>query len=222
VKTCFVSMPVGQKHDAQTGATIDFDRVYNELVAPAIERAGLSIRSWRAVGAATSIQTQALSDIISSDILLADVTTANANVMYELGVRHAMNRGPTVLLGAGAAPPPFYVAFLQRIIYDPVSDLDGPDALRARITEALLTAARRSDGSPLYEFFPDLRVELPDDLQISSRRGRVYPDRVKQTLKRTRVEGSGQAGAAIAEAEEALRASGEADPRTANAATGAG
>jgi MAP3K TRAFs-binding domain len=213
VKTCFVSMPVGRKHDAQTGPTIDFDRVYNELVAPAIERAGLSIRSWRSVGAGTSIQTQALGDIITSDILLADVTTANPNVMYELGVRHATNRGPTVLLSAGAGSPPFYIAFLQRIIYDPVSDLDAPDALRARITQALRTAARRSEGSPLYEFFPGLRVELPEDLQISSRRGRVYPDLVKQTLKRTRVDGSGsQSVAAITEAEEALRASGEADP----------
>ena len=113
-----------------------------EPVAPAIERAGLSIRSWRSVDASTSIQTQTLGDIISSDILLADVTTANPNVMYELGVRHAMNRGPTVLLGAGPGPSPFYVAFLQRIIYDPVSDLDEPDALRARITEAF--AIRRA------------------------------------------------------------------------------
>src|SRR5215218_10270669 len=109
-------MPIGRKLDAQTGAAIDFERVYNEVIAPSVERAGLSVRSWRSADAGTSIQTATLAAIISSDILLADVTTSNPNVMYELGVRHAMNRGPTVLLSAGTTPPPFYVGFLQRIV----------------------------------------------------------------------------------------------------------
>jgi hypothetical protein len=37
---CFVLMPFGQKPSAG-GATIDFDAVYKELIAPAIDRAGL-------------------------------------------------------------------------------------------------------------------------------------------------------------------------------------
>jgi hypothetical protein len=211
VKTCFVSMPLGLKVDAQTGATVDFDRVYAELVVPAIERAGLAIRSWRSPETSTSNQTDALGAIISSDILLADLTTSNPNVMYELGLRHALNRGPTVLLAAPSSAPPFYVAFLQRIVYDSFADLANPDPLRARMTEALQMAARRSEGSPLYEFFPGLRVELPEELKVVSRRGREYPERVKETLKRLRASPR-QSRAVVAEAEEALGASGLADP----------
>jgi hypothetical protein len=37
---CFVLMPFGKKPDA-TGAMIDFDAVYRDLIAPAIEEAGL-------------------------------------------------------------------------------------------------------------------------------------------------------------------------------------
>ena len=37
---CFVHMPFGQKPDA-SGATVDFDAVYRDLIAPAIEAAGL-------------------------------------------------------------------------------------------------------------------------------------------------------------------------------------
>ena len=121
---------------------------------------------------------------MSSDVLLADVTTANPNVMYELGVRHASNRGPTVLLHAGGGRAPFYVSYLQMILYDPLGDLTHPDAVRARITETLRTAARRSDGSPLYEFFPELRVELPAGLRSAAQEARRYPDLVKSTLKR--------------------------------------
>lgn len=212
MKTCFVSMPVGRKQDAQTGAVVDFDRVYHELVAPAIERASLSVRSWRSADASTSIQKQALGDIMSSDILLADITTASPNVMYELGVRHAANRGPTVLLRASRGQPPFYVGFLQTIVYDPFEDLANPESLRARIAEALRAAARRSEGSPLYEFFPALRVELPNDLVSRERERRVYPEIVKRTLRRSRSSRPDQGAADVAEAEEALRAAGDAAP----------
>ena len=34
-------MPLGRRHDAQAGASVDFDRVYRELVVPAVEEAGL-------------------------------------------------------------------------------------------------------------------------------------------------------------------------------------
>jgi hypothetical protein len=37
---CFVHMPFGQKPDA-SGATVDFDALYRDLIAPAIEAAGL-------------------------------------------------------------------------------------------------------------------------------------------------------------------------------------
>lgn len=212
MKTCFVSMPVGQQQDRLTGAVIDFDLVYAELVAPALERASLSARSWRSADAGTSIQKQALGDIISSDILLADITTANPNVMYELGVRHAANRGPTVLLRGGHGQPPFYVGYLQAIVYDPLADLAEPEPLRARLSEALRSAARRSEGSPLYEFFPALRVELPADLVAHDREHRVYPERVKRTLSQSRSSRSSKGAADVAAAEEALRTVPDAAP----------
>ena len=41
-KTCYVSMPFGQKIDPGTGRTIDFDAIYRELLKPASEAAGLA------------------------------------------------------------------------------------------------------------------------------------------------------------------------------------
>lgn len=212
MKNCFVSMPLGTKQDARTGLTVDFDRVYAEIVAPAIEAAQLSIRSWRSASAGASMQKQALGDIMSSDILLADVTTANPNVMYELGVRHASNRGPTVLIGAAGGLSTFYVEFLQTIIYDPVEDLSRPEAFRSRLSEALRTAARRAEGSPLYEFFPGLRVELPAGLGAAIRRGRAYPEPVQRALTRKATKPHGRQRADVKEAEEVLRATEDASP----------
>jgi tetratricopeptide (TPR) repeat protein len=214
MKTCFVSMPLGQRADLQTGSVVDFDRVFVELVVPAVEEAQLRLLSWRSrAPVATSVQKQTLGDIMSSDVLLADVTTANPNVMYELGVRHAANRGPTVLLWASGGQPPFYVGYLQMILYDPLADLAHPEAARSRITEALRMATRRSDGSPVYEFFPQLRVELPAELRSADREHRSYPDRVKRTLDRSRSVVSHQRrNADVATAEEILRGTPDAAP----------
>jgi hypothetical protein len=210
VKTCFVSMPVGRR-PSQTGALLDFDRIYAELVAPAIERANLTIRSWRDSSAGASIQKQALGDIMSSDILLADVSTANPNVMYELGVRHAANRGPTVLMCATSAQLPFYVAFLQSILYDPVDDLANPEPIRSRLVEALRAASRRAEGSPLYEFFPGLRVELPPDLHVSDR-ARAYPEQAKRRLARRSPTAAPRQRAEVRAAEEELRGTDDVSP----------
>ena len=212
MKTCFVSMPVGVKTDPMTGVVVDFDRVFAEVVSPAVERAQLSMRSWRSVSIGTSIQKETLGHIMTSDILLADITTANANVMYELGIRHASNRGPTVLIRAALGQPPFYVGLLQTIMYDPAEDLSHSEALRSRITEALRSAARRSEGSPVYEFFPGLRVELPADLGSLERPAKAYPERVQQKLTNSRSATATAKRADVAQAEEALKGSGDAPP----------
>jgi len=49
------------------------------------------------------------------DYAVADLTTANANVFYELGVRHAVRPWSTVLLFAEGSRLPFDVAYLRAI-----------------------------------------------------------------------------------------------------------
>jgi tetratricopeptide (TPR) repeat protein len=204
-------MPVGRKTIPETEAVIDFDRVFDELVAPAIEAAGLAIRSWRSGNAGASIQKEALGDIITADVFLADVTTANPNVMYELGVRHAANRGPTLLLRGSPAPTPFYAGFLQAVLYDPEADLDQPEALRARLSRALRAEARRAEGSPVYEFFPGLRVELPAELRERGA-ARAYPKQLQQAIEAAGSRESRVRRGDAKAVEELIGASGDVSP----------
>lgn len=210
MKTCFVSMPVGRKSSPASGVIVDFDRVYDELVVPAVNQAGLALRSWRDVAAGASIQKQALGDIISCDVMLVDVTTSNPNVMYELGVRHAANRGPTVLLRGGRESVPFYAGYLQAVTYDPDIDLDQPQALRQRLAEALRSATRRNDGSPVYEFFPSMRVELPEELRQAAQAMQDFPPSVQRVL----VKSMGRSARLVdvSDAEASLRGATDASP----------
>lgn len=212
MKTCFVSMPVGRKNSPASGASIDFDRVYDELVVPAVSQAGLALRSWRDVAAGASIQKQALGDIISCDVMLVDVTTSNPNVMYELGVRHAANRGPTVLLRGGRESVPFYAGYLQAVIYDPDIDLDQPQALRQRLAEALRSATRRNDGSPVYEFFPSMRVELPEELRPAAQATQDFLPSVQRALVESMFKSAPQVNLSAAEA--SLRGATDASPES--------
>ena len=102
---CFVLIPLGRKPNGP-GASIDFDALYDQVIAPAIRAAGLEpIRADRdmTVGIAHRPMFERL---ILCDYAVADLTLANAAVFYELGVRHVLRPHSTVLLFASGRPLP--------------------------------------------------------------------------------------------------------------------
>jgi hypothetical protein len=113
---CFILMPFGPKQDS-TGATIDFDAVYQKLIAPAIREADLEpIRADEEVVGGI-IHKPMFERLILCQYAVADLTTANANVFYELGVRHALKPYSTVSIYAEGPRLPFDVALLRAMPY---------------------------------------------------------------------------------------------------------
>jgi hypothetical protein len=94
---CFVLMPFGQKKDI-SGTLIDFDSIYKDIIAPSVEEAGLE--PLRADEELTGgiIHKPMFERLILCEYAVADLTTANANVFYELGIRHAVRPWSTVLI----------------------------------------------------------------------------------------------------------------------------
>src|SRR5918912_103583 len=114
---CFVLMPFGKKPDA-AGSLIDFDAVYSDLIRPAIEAAELeAIRADEEMTGGI-IHKPMFERLILCEFAVADLTTANANVFYELGLRHAVRAWSTLLLFAeGGTQLPFDVAPLRALPY---------------------------------------------------------------------------------------------------------
>lgn len=160
---CFVLMPFGKKNDAD-GRTIDFDRVYAEIIRPAVEDAGLDpIRADEEMSGGI-IHQPMFERLILCPFAVADLTTANANVFYELGVRHAVRPASTVLLFANGGRLPFDVAPLRAIGYDLDADGVPADAAAARqVLARFLSEARDRDDAPdspvftLVKGFPDVQ-----------------------------------------------------------------
>src|SRR5438105_13493265 len=92
---CFILMPFGRK-PSPAGAMIDFDRIYAELIAPAVQNADLEPLRADEETAGGIIHKPMFERLILCPYAVADLTLANANVFYDLGVRHAFRLWSTL------------------------------------------------------------------------------------------------------------------------------
>ena len=130
-RKCFVAMPFGTKD------SIDFDAVFRDLIRPAVEcelgkypefkdALGLEcIRAdnWNISG---SVHREMIQHIVNSDVMIVDITTNNANVFYELGIRHSFRQYTTVLIRKEGERIPFNIAGMRVVDYA----FETPEALQ--------------------------------------------------------------------------------------------
>lgn len=188
---CFVLMPFGRKSDG-TGAMVDFDAVYRELIKPAIEAAELQPIRADEEQTGGIIHTAMFEQLILCDYAVADLTTANANVFYELGVRHAMRPWTTVLLFAEGGRLPFDVAPLRAMPYRLTAGGTPADAAGATsvLATRLRAAGAPAGGSPVFELLKDLKPPEIAHLKTDLFRERVhYSTSMKERLAGARQQG---------------------------------
>ena len=195
---CFVLMPFGKKPDA-VGNTIDFDRVYDEIIKPAVESAGLeSIRADQEMGGGI-IHKPMYERLILCEYAIADLTTANANVFYELGLRHAVRPWSTVLISAGGGRLPFDVALLRVFPYKltknglPADAKSDVKALARRITaaQAATDDEKPATDSPLYQLvadYPNVAAQVAHEKTDVFREQVRYSEEAKSRLATARKE----------------------------------
>ncbi|MCZ2148735.1 MAG: hypothetical protein LC126_13270 [Bryobacterales bacterium] len=190
---CFVLMPFGRKTGAD-GRMIDFDRVYGDLIVPAIGAAGLRPLRADQEMAGGAIHKPMFERLVLSPFALADLTQSNANVYYELGVRHAFRPGSTVLLVAEGNRLPFDVQ-MPRTIHYKLDDAGAPTeagAAQAAIAVFFVEAKQGAAGSPIFQLIDGLKPAEVDHVKTDVFRERVeYSEVIKQKLAaavRTSVE----------------------------------
>jgi hypothetical protein len=99
MRSCYVSIPFGVKAGVN-GRTLDFDYLYRKVIRPAVQELQMECRRLDEFSPGAIWHKTLFAALISSDLMIADLSTHNANVLYELGVRHAMRRGRTLLISA--------------------------------------------------------------------------------------------------------------------------
>ena len=169
----FVAMPFGVKKDSQ-GSDIDFNRVYVELIKPALEAADLVVFRADQEQRAGDIRTDMFQELLIADLVLADLTLDNPNVWYELGARHALRARGVVLISGGRATTAFDLYTDRKLRYS--IKAGGPDSATLpddiqRLTEMVQDTMESWHGrkiSPVYQLLPNLQEPDWKSLRIGN------------------------------------------------------
>jgi hypothetical protein len=111
-KRCFVVMGFGEKVDFQTGRRLNLDASYHNMIKPAVEEAGLECFRAADFASPGSIAMEIYKQLLTADLVIADLSTYNPNVFYELGVRHALRPFTTILIAEDKLTYPFDAGFM--------------------------------------------------------------------------------------------------------------
>ncbi len=189
---CFVLMPFGVKPDGR-GGSVDFDAVFEQLLSPAAREAGLEPLRADQELVGGLIHKPMFERLVLADYAIADLTTANPNVFYELGVRHAVRPYSTVLVGADPAGIPFDLAPTRVLAYalDAQGRPEDPDRDRGALLEALRAAREAATDSPVFQLIDELPPPRIDRLKTDVfREEAVYSAQAKQRLSAARAQGA--------------------------------
>ena len=169
----FIVRPFGVR------AGIDFDRVQQELIAPALKANDLEGGTTEVIARAGNIRLDMFERLVLADLVIADVSIHNANVFYELGIRHALRDRPTILIRCRQDDVPFDLRTDRYVEYSK----DDPAAAVPLLSEAIRqTLIATTADSPVYLLLPALRQ--PDTSQL-----RGVPPELREAVERAQARG---------------------------------
>ena len=161
----FVIRPFGVKKDS-SGREIDFERVHKELIKPALEANGLNGDTTGEIVEAGNIREDMFALILEADVVVCDITVHNANVFYEVGIRHALRKKHTLMIkGAPTTDAtPFDLLTDRYLPYDVDKPGDACTALEQSIRASM--ASDRKTDSPIFQMVPALGEADPEKVQV--------------------------------------------------------
>ena len=152
----FVAMPFGLKDG------IDFNRVYREYIKPALEQAGFEVFRADEELRAGEIRKDMFQELLLADLVVVDLSIDNANVWYELGVRHGLRKRGVVQIGCREDRLPFDVVTDRTLRYRLKDGAPDPATLeedRAKLADFAAQTMAAWHGwkvSPVYQWVPYL------------------------------------------------------------------
>jgi hypothetical protein len=151
----FIIRPFGTKND------INFDEVEEKLIDPALNRMDITGRTTMEIRRQGNIRLDMFQRLLTADVVIADISIQNANVYYELGVRHALRGKHTFMIRASGAElktdeVPFDLKTDRYLTYDGLNPAASIDNLFEGLKQ---TINAKQQDSPVFQMLPDLEEQ---------------------------------------------------------------
>lgn len=154
-KKCFVVTPIGNDNSEIRRSA---DGLITSVIKPVCAKMNIDVFVAHEIDSSGSITGQVLEHVLEDDLVIANLTTLNPNVMYELAVRHS-TRKPVVTLAENGTQLPFDISDERTLFYK--NDMAGVEDLKHRLSGAINSS---------------LDVELPDNPVYRAATNKVMRD----------------------------------------------
>jgi len=159
-KTCFVISPIG---DANTSIRQRADTLLKYIIKRVLEEPEFDFDVRRAdeIQKPGLITQQVIERVVNADLVIADLTGHNANVFYELAIRHAA-RKPAIHMTTAGEQIPFDIANQRTIYYD--VDIPSAEKAQAQLQEQVRAVIAGTDtDNPISAALQLLQFEKSAD-----------------------------------------------------------
>ncbi|MEA2488786.1 MAG: hypothetical protein QOH21_578 [Acidobacteriota bacterium] len=171
ITNAFVIRPFNEK------SGMNFETTHAQLIQPALEKFGVEKMTTLDIFGPGNIRTDMFRLLLTADVVIADLSIHNANVFYELGIRHSLVKKHTILIRANIDKIPFDLLTDRYLAYDAADPAACLDSLVKSIDAALHST--HDTDSPVFSLLPGL-VEQDAESFL------VVPPRFTETVSEVR------------------------------------
>jgi hypothetical protein len=153
-KTCFVITPIGKETEP---IRRHVDGIVQAVLEPVLKEQNYDVTVPHYMSTPGSIDKQIIKQIYQSDLVIANLTDVNPNVMYELALRHCFGT-PLIIIAERNTVLPFDIGNQRTIFYD--NDAMGVLTLRTDLANTIKELTHNGDyESPILSVIKELGVE---------------------------------------------------------------
>lgn len=152
-KKCFIITPLGEeKSETRRRA----DGVINAVITPVLDSLNIKVITPHGISIPGSIPQQVIQNILYCELVIANLTELNPNVMYELAVRHAKGT-PVICIAENGTKLPFDISSERTIFYN--NDMYGVEVLKSDLKKMVENALKdKTQDNPIYRADRDFKL----------------------------------------------------------------
>lgn len=158
---CFIITPIGGDN---TDTRRSAEGVIDTAVIPVLKNLGFEEKNIfvpHRMKSPGSITNQVIKEILEADLVIANLSGLNANVMYELALRHAARKSVIPICHVGTTLP-FDIVDQRTIFF--VNDIAGARELQIRLADTIPEALNeQTSDNPVYRVINDNLIKNDPD-----------------------------------------------------------